>query len=79
MKLLLVSSRFPPFSIDKIMVFKCILLFKVILGDELFWLYDTLVTHTQFLDKICNLLALINFPKTESGTRGILKDTGGLS
>ena len=40
---------------------------------DILWWYDIHVTHTKFLDKIRNLLVLLNPPKTEYGARNILK------
>ena len=36
------------------------------------------VTYTKLLKKIRKLLVLMNFPKTESGVRIILKDARGV-
>ena len=63
-RLLFAGSRFPLLWIDKIMVFTHILLYKVLIGDELLWSYEIHVTHTKFLDKLHNLLVLMNLPKT---------------
>ena len=42
--------------------------------DDILWWYDVNVTHTEFLDKLLNLLVLLIFSKTESGIRNILED-----
>ena len=57
-------SRFPPVWIHKISVFSRSLLYKgLICFDILLW-YDIHVTHTKFLDKLCNLLVFLNIPQT---------------
>ena len=58
----------------KIAVFSRSLLYKVLKRYEILLLYNIHVTHTKFLDKLCNLLVLLNTPQTESGVRIILKD-----
>ena len=74
LRILLSISRFPLLWIDKITVLMRILLYKGLLGDELFWLYGMYFTQTKFIDRIFNLLVLLNFPKTESEVISILKD-----
>ena len=44
------------------------------MGDELLYLYDIHVTQTKFLDKLHNVLVLLNGPKKESGIIIIFKD-----
>ena len=45
---------------------------KRLIVDDIIWLYDIHVTHIKFLDKLCNLVILLNLPKTESRVRIIL-------
>ena len=54
----------PPIWIHNIAVFLCSLLYKGLIGYELLLWYDIHVTHTEFIDKLHNLLVLINIPKT---------------
>ena len=74
LRLLLYSSRFPLLWTGKIAVFTRIIFYKGLIGDELFLWYNIPVIHTKFIDRICNLLVLLNSPKTESEVRSILKD-----
>ena len=74
LRLLLACSWFPPLWIYEVSLFTHSLLYKGIIGDELLWWYDIHVTHTNFLDKLRYFLVIINFPKTESVIRSILKD-----
>ena len=76
--LLLYGNRFPSLLTSKVAVLTCCLLYKELIGDELLWFYDIHVTHTKFLDKIRNLLVLLNIPQTEYGVRIILKDASNL-
>ena len=48
------------------------------MGYELLLWYDIHVTHTKFLDKLRNLLVILNIPQTESGFRNIIKDMSDL-
>ena len=68
-----VGSRFPPLWIDKIAVFMHSLFYKGHIGDDILCWYDIHVTHMNFLDKISNLLVLMNYPKMLSGVKIILK------
>ena len=77
-RLLLARSRFPPLLIDKVVVFMHIFLYKGLISDDLLRFYDIIFTHKKFLDKLCNLLVLLNSLKPESGIRGIFKDTSNL-
>ena len=70
-RLLFSGSRFPPLWIHKIAVLSCSLLHKWLIGYEILLWYDIHVTHTKFLDKLHNLLVLLNSPQTESGVRSI--------
>ena len=73
LRLFSAGIQFPPIWIHKIAVLSCILLYKgVIVYEILFW-YDIHITHTKFLDKLRNLLVLMNSPQMESGVRSILK------
>ena len=67
------GSWFPPLWIHKIAVFLRSLLYKGLVGYEVLLWYDIHVTHTKFLDKLRNLLVLLNSPQTEYGFRSILK------
>ena len=53
-----------------------ILLYKWLIGDEHLWWYDIHVTHMKFLDKLHDLLVLMDLQETESGVRIILKYVG---
>ena len=64
LRLLISGSWFPPILIYKIAVFTRSLVNKVIMVDELLWWYEIHVTNKKFLDKLYNLLVLLNFPKT---------------
>ena len=75
LRLLCAISQFPPLWIHKIVVFLCSLLYKGLICDELLLWYDIHVAHTEFLDKLCNLLVLLNITNTEYGVRSILKDS----
>ena len=66
--------RFPPLLIHNIAVFSRSLLYKVLMGYGLILWYGIHVAHTKFLDKIRNLLLILNISNTESGVRSILKD-----
>ena len=74
LRLFFSCSRFPPLWIHKIAVFSCSLLYKRLMGYDILLWYDIHVTHSKFLDKLCNLLVLLIIPQTESGVRSILKD-----
>ena len=74
LRLLFANSRLTTIWIDKVAVLTRILLHKGLIDDELLCFYDIYVTHTKFLDEICNLLVLINRPTTESVIRSIFKD-----
>ena len=78
LRLLLYCSRFPLILIEKTAILMHSLLYKGIIGDELLWWYYIHVTHTKFVDKLCNLLVLLSFPMTESGIRSILKSASGV-
>ena len=58
--LIIYGSRFLPVWINNIAVFTHRLLYKVRIDDELLWWYEIHVTPTKFLDKLCNLLVLLN-------------------
>ena len=74
LRLFFAGSRFQPLWIYKTTIFNHSLLYKGnICYDILLW-YGIHVTHTKFLDKIRNLLLLLNIPQMESGFRSILKD-----
>ena len=75
LRLFFAGSRFPPLWIYNIAVFSCSLLYRELTGCDILLWYDIHVTDTKFLDKLRNLLVLLNFPKTESGVRSFLKDT----
>ena len=64
LRIFFASSQFSPLWINKIAVFTRSLFYKVLIGDELLWWYYIHITHTKFLDKLCNLLVLLNCPKT---------------
>ena len=72
--LLFDGSRFPPLWILNIVVLSRSLLYKGLIGYEFLFWYEIHVTHTKFLDKIHNLLVLLNSSNTEYGFRSILKD-----
>ena len=74
LRLYLACSRFPLIWIDKVALFTCSLSYKGRVGDEILYWYDIHVTHMMFIDKILNLLVLLNFPDTESWIRCILED-----
>ena len=63
--LILFISSFSPLRVEKVSVFTLILLnkHKLLIGNELLLLYDILITNTNFLDKLCNLLVILNFPE----------------
>ena len=73
------GSRLPLIWINKVVVLTCSLLHKVLIGGNIIWLYDVHVTHTKFLDKLCNLLVLLHRPNMESGIRSIFKDASDLA
>ena len=58
------GSRFPLLWIHKIVVFSRSLSYKGLIGYELLLWYGIHFTHPKFLDKLRNLLVLINIPKT---------------
>ena len=72
-RFILPGSWFPPIWICNIVVFTRSLLYKGLIVDENLCWYGIHVTHTRFLDKLRNALVLLNFPKTESRVRSILK------
>ena len=49
------------------------------ISDEILWFYDVEITHTQLLDKLRNLLVVINYTDTKYIIMCILKDTSDLS
>ena len=73
--LLLSNRQFSLLWINNITVFNHSLLYKGLIGDELLYFYDIHITYTKFLDKIRNLLVLLNFPKKKSWVRSILKNS----
>ena len=72
--LLLYGSRSPLLWIDEVATLMHAILHKGLIGDDLLLFYDVYVTHTHILDKLRNLLLILNFPKTESEIRIISKD-----
>ena len=74
LRLLFSGSRFLTLLIDKIAVFTRSLLYMGLIGYERLLWYYIHATHMKLLDKLCNLLVLLNIPNTESGVRNILKD-----
>ena len=68
------GSRFPPLWVHNIAVITCSLLYKGLISYDILLWYDICVTHTKFLDKIRNLLVLLNIPKTEYGVKFVLRD-----
>ena len=78
LRLLFAGSRFPPLWIHKIAVFMRSLLYKGIIGYDILLWYKIHVTHRKFLDKLRNLLVLLNSLQKESGVRSILKDASDL-
>ena len=73
LRLILTSRGLPPLRVYKVVVFINIFLKKGLIDNNIIRLYDILVTHTKFLDKILNLLVLLNLPETEYRIRVILK------
>ena len=71
--ILLSDIRPPSLLINKVVVLTHILLCKGLIGDDIIWFYEIQGTPTDFLDKLCNFLVLLNFTKMKSGTRMILK------
>ena len=61
--LILYVRGLPQIWVKNIVTFMCILLQKELIGNDLLRLYNINVTHAKFLDKICNLISLINIPK----------------
>ena len=60
----LLSSRgIPPLLLNKVRIFTFSLLYKGLIYNDLLGLYDILTTHTKLLDKLCNLLVLMNRPE----------------
>ena len=72
-RLFFAASRFPPLWIHNIEVFLRSPLYKGLIGYDILLWYDIHVTHTKFLDKLRNLLVLLNSPQIESGVISILK------
>ena len=62
--LIISSRRLPPLWIEKSVLFTRSLFYKRLMGDDLIWWYYIYITHTKFLDKLRNLLVLMNPPKT---------------
>ena len=54
----------PPLWIYNIAIFMHSLLYKGLIGYEIVLWYYIHVTHTKFLDKLCNLLVLLNIQQT---------------
>ena len=75
LEILFFSSRLPLIQVFKVAIFKFILLYKGLVSYEILWWYEIHVTHTNFLDKIRNLIVLMDLPKSEYGFRSILKDS----
>ena len=73
LKLLFAGSRFPLIWIHNIAVFTCSLLYKRLIGYDIFLWNNINITHTKFLDKLRNLLVILNIPHTEYEVRSILK------
>ena len=73
LRLILTSRGLPTLRVYKVVVFINIFLKKGLIDNNIIRLYDILVTHTKFLDKILNLLVLLNLPETEYRIRVILK------
>ena len=63
LRLILACSRFPPLWIDNVAVFTCSLLYKVLIGNDILLFYDIHITRTKVLDKLSNLLVIMNFPE----------------
>ena len=62
-----------PLRVGKVDIFTLSLLYKGLIGNDTLRIYDILVTHTEFLDKICKLLVLMSYPNKEYRIRVILK------
>ena len=61
------------------MTFTCILLNKVIIGNDILGLYGIFFTHTKFLNKLFNLVVLLNIPESKPNIISILKDVGSIA
>ena len=55
------------------------LLYKVIISDNILWLYEIKVTFMKVLDKILTILVLTNIPKAKTGVRSILKNVSDIA
>ena len=64
--LLLDINGIPPLLFYKFWVFTCILFYKGLVGNNLICKYDKFITLTNVLDKLRNLLLLLNLPETKS-------------
>ena len=73
LKFLLYGGRFPSILINKVVVLIHSLLCKVHKGDEILWFYDTQIKHTGILNKIHNLLVVMNPQNTKYEIAIILK------
>ena len=73
LRLLFAGSRLPPIWTHNIVVLSRSLLYKRLIVYELLLWYDIHVTHKKFLDQLCNILVLLNRPKTEYGAIIIFK------
>ena len=57
----------------------CRIFHNGIIGNELRWLYDIQVTHTTFIDKLYNLLVILNLTKNKYLIIIILKDASDIT
>ena len=79
LRIISARNRFPQILISNIYILTCSIFRKGLISDELLWSYDIQVTHTKFIDKLWNILVLLNLPKTKSGIRSILKDASDIA
>ena len=65
------KPRWPTSKLTKCMPLEA----KVIVSDELLWLYEIKSTYMKFLDKLLGLLVLLNNIKEKYVVRSILRNT----
>ena len=74
LRLLVYGSRFPQILIDKDSVLTHSLLYKKLISDDLLWFYAIQITHRRFIDKVHELLLIINYLKGKYSVIIILKN-----
>ena len=72
--LLLYGIRVPSLLIDNDVVFTHSIFHKGPISDYILWLYEIQFTYMKVIDKVKNILVLLNHPNAKSGISGNLNN-----